>query len=148
MKPSLDSHRNLLQVYYNMVVRYAEDVLGYMVIEGPNHVDRCMPDVKIIKIYSLNGVESRLFALLHECGHALIRRNHDSFKAKYPAHAEHDGDRRKESAAFRLSTLEEEIDAWKRGWNLAKRLGLSIDRGAWDKQRTKFLMTYVVWAAG
>ena len=147
MDSSLDSQRNLMQSYYYTVVQYAEETLGYTVIEDADCVDCCKSDSKVIEIYSLNGVESRLFALLHECGHALIRKNWTKFKAQYPAHAEHDGDGRKETKRFKISTLEEEFEAWKRGWKLAKRLNLKLDKDAYIKHKNKYIMTYVKWAA-
>ena len=147
MDNRLDSQRNLMQSYYYTVVQYAEETLGYTVVEDVDCVDCCKSDSKVIEIYSLNGVESRLFALLHECGHALIRKNWTKFKTQYPAHAEHDGDGRKETKRFKISTLEEEFEAWKRGWKLAKRLNLKLDKDAYTKHKNKYIMTYVKWAA-
>lgn len=147
MDNRLDNRRNLMQIYYHTVVEYAEETLGYTVIEDVDCVDCCKNDVKIIEIYSLNGVESRLFALLHECGHALIRKNWTKFKTEFCAHAEHDGDGRKETNSLKISTLEEEFEAWKRGWKLAKRLNLKLDKDAYNKHKDKYLMTYIKWAA-
>ena len=147
MDSSLDSQRNLMQSYYYAVVQYAEETLGYTVVEDADFVDCCKSDSKVIEIYSLNGVESRLFALLHECGHALIRKNWTKFKTQYPAHAEHDGDGRKETKRFKISTLEEEFEAWKRGWKLPKRLNLKLDKDAYTKHKNKYIMTYIDWAA-
>ena len=147
MDKSLDDQRNLMQSYYHTVVQYAEETLGYTVIEDADCVDCCKSDAKIIEIYSLNGVESRLFALLHECGHALIRKNWTKFKTEFCAHAEHDGDGRKETKSLKISTLEEEFEAWKRGWKLAKRLNLQLDKDAYTKHKNKYIMTYIEWAA-
>ena len=129
------------------LIGYAENTLGYTVIEGSDCVDSCKSDSKVIEIYSLNGVENRLYALLHECGHALIRKNWTKFKSQYPAHADHDGDGRKESNSFKISTLEEEIEAWKRGWSLSERLNLSLNKESYNKHKNKHLMTYIKWAA-
>ena len=147
MDEQLDDYRNLMQIYFNNVVEYAERTLGYTVLEDSDCVDCCRNDVKIIEIYSLNGVESRLFALLHECGHALIRRDWTKFKTEFCAHAEHDGDGRKETKSLKISTLEEEFEAWKRGWKLAKRLNLQLDKDAYTKNKDKYIMTYIKWAA-
>ena len=147
MDEQLDDYRNLMQIYFNNVVEYAERTLGYTVLEDSDCVDCCRNDVKIIEIYSLNGVESRLFALLHECGHALIRRDWTKFKTEFCAHAEHDGDGRKETKSLKISTLEEEFEAWKRGWKLAKRLNLQLDKDAYTKHKNKYIMTYIEWAA-
>lgn len=129
------------------LIGYAENTLGYTVIEGSDCADSCKSDSKVIEIYSLNGVENRLYALLHECGHALIRKNWTKFKSQYPAHADHDGDGRKESNSLKISTLEEEIEAWKRGWSLSERLNLSLNKESYNKNKNKHLMTYIKWAA-
>ena len=147
MDEQLDDYRNLMQIYFNNVVEYAERTLGYTVLEDSDCVDCCRNDAKIIEIYSLNGVENRLFALLHECGHALIRRDWTKFKTEFCAHAEHDGDGRKETKSLKISTLEEEFEAWKRGWKLAKRLNLQLDKDAYTKHKNKYIMTYIEWAA-
>jgi hypothetical protein len=147
MDEQLDDYRNLMQIYFNNVVEYAERTLGYTVLEDSDCVDCCRNDVKIIEIYSLNGIENRLFALLHECGHALIRRDWTTFKTEFCAHAEHDGDGRKETKSLKISTLEEEFEAWKRGWKLAKRLNLQLDKDAYTKNKDKYIMTYIKWAA-
>ena len=147
MDEQLDDYRNLMQIYFNNVVEYAERTLGYTVLEDSDCVDCCRNDVKIIEIYSLNGIENRLFALLHECGHALIRRDWTKFKTEFCAHAEHDGDGRKETKSLKISTLEEEFEAWKRGWKLAKRLNLQLDKDAYTKHKNKYIMTYIEWAA-
>ena len=147
MDEQLDDYRNLMQIYFNNVVEYAERTLGYTVLEDSDCVDCCRNDAKIIEIYSLNGIESRLFALLHECGHALIRRDWTKFKTEFCAHAEHDGDGRKETKSLKISTLEEEFEAWKRGWKLAKRLNLQLDKDAYTKHKNKYIMTYITWAA-
>ena len=147
MDEQLDDYRNLMQIYFNNVVEYAERTLGYTVLEDSDCVDCCRNNVKIIEIYSLNGIENRLFALLHECGHALIRRDWTKFKTEFCAHAEHDGDGRKETKSLKISTLEEEFEAWKRGWKLAKRLNLQLDKDAYTKHKNKYIMTYIEWAA-
>ena len=45
----------------------------------------------------------------------------------------------------RMSCLEEEIEAWHRGWKLAVRLGLSVTREEFDVVRLDCLKSYVRW---
>ena len=141
--------RNELHAGYYSVWKYAVNRLGYEVFEAPDYSDSCYSDVKEIRICSRNGVEKRLFALLHECGHALIRENWKKFSKEFPAHAEcgHDG-RKNCSDAYRISLLEEEFEAWKRGKRLAKRLGIEIDEERYEKHKAKCLMSYVSLVAG
>ena len=93
------------------------------------------------------GVENRLYSLLHECGHALIRSNAKNFEYSYPAHAtaELDG-RKRRSDKYKVSLIEEEVEAWKRGYRLAKRLGVFIDENNFNKLKTKCLISYFNWA--
>ena len=141
--------KQTLHVGYNEVWKYAINRLGYEIYEDPDYQDCCRNDAKIIEICSRNGIENKLYALLHECGHALIRENWKKFTQEYPAHADCGFDGRKSrSAKFKISTIEEEIEAWKRGKRLAKRLGIEINEERYDANKAKYLMSYVLWAAG
>lgn len=81
--------------------------------------------------------------LLHECGHTLVAdgADDDRFGMGYPL-----GDKRKwRTLAHRFAVLDEEMEAWRRGWKLATRLGLSIDRASYDAIRFECLKTYLHW---
>jgi hypothetical protein len=133
---------------YNQVWQYAVGRLGYEIFEGSDHQDACWSDVKQITICSRMGIEKKLYALLHECGHALIRENWSKFAKEYAAHAEvpQDG-RRQRNTKYKVSTIEEEIEAWKRGKRLAKRLDIELDEERYDEHKTECLMSYIRWAA-
>ena len=53
------------------------------------------------------------------------------------------------TAHHRLDILEEEFEAWHRGWKLALRIGslVEADKMEYDKTRTQMLFTYVKWTA-
>tara|TARA_R100000008_G_scaffold85144_1_gene74308 strand:+ start:793 stop:1236 length:444 start_codon:yes stop_codon:yes gene_type:complete len=143
---NLDEKRKLLYAGYYEAINWAENA-GYEVIEGPEEQDACWSDVKHITVYSSQGVENRLYSLLHECGHALIRRNWSKFESEYPAHATAELDRRKmKSEKYKASLIEEEVEAWKRGRRLAKRLGIYVDDEKFNKLKAKCLMSYFTWA--
>ena len=134
---------------YCAVWKYAVDRLGYEIYEGPDLQDVCMSDIKEINICSRKGIEKKLYGLLHECGHALIRENWTKFQKEFPAHAACGYDRRKNRTdGYRVSLVEEEYEAWKRGKRLAKRLGIQIDEERFEKHKTKCLMSYMHWAVG
>ena len=134
---------------YCAVWEYAESRLGYEVYEGPDMQDVCMSDVKEINICSRKGIEKKLYGLLHECGHALIRENWTKFQKEFPAHAACGYDRRKNRTdGYRVSLVEEEYEAWKRGKRLAKRLGIELDEERYEKHKTKCIMSYMHWAVG
>ena len=132
-----------------MVDKQAVDRLGYEIYEGPDMQDLCMSDIKEINICSRKGIEKKLYGLLHECGHALIRENWTKFQKEFPAHAACGYDRRKNRTdGYRVSLVEEEYEAWKRGKRLAKRLGIQIDEERFEKHKTKCIMSYMHWAVG
>ena len=44
-------------------------------------------------------------------------------------------------------TIEEEVEAWKRGKRLAKRLGIGLYEDRFDAHKAECLMTYIRWAS-
>lgn len=91
----------------------------------------------------------QLHYLLHECGHVLIgtKESTDRFGKGYSQlWVEPNAERLNE---HRLDVLEEEFEAWHRGWKLAMRVGALTpgDREDYHKTRTYMVGTYVKWAA-
>jgi len=102
---------------------------------------------KVIKLAGRASPEKQLYMLLHECGHHLIGFDGEDerFGMGYP-YAEDPN----VNATFhhRIACLEEEIEAWHRGWKLAKRLHLQLERQTFDKVRLECLRSYIKWANG
>jgi hypothetical protein len=98
---------------------------------------------KEIIISSRLSTRNQVSVLLHECGHHLIGVNddHDRFGMGYP---QSDPEVTK-TFHHRVSCLEEELEAWHRGWKLAKRLDLRIDRDHFDALRLKCIRSYIKW---
>lgn len=84
--------------------------------------------------------------LLHECGHHLIGDDdhHGRFEAGYPCSEDPAASK---TFKHKLSCLEEEMEAWHRGWKLAIRVGLHVSREQYDEIRIECLKSYVKWAA-
>lgn len=99
-----------------------------------------------ITVSSRATAQKQLITLLHECGHYLLRdkANEDRFKMGYAMH--HDETVTK-TFAHKLACVEEEFEAWHRGWKLAQRLGLSLTRDAFDDLRLACLKSYIKWSA-
>jgi len=106
---------------------------------GDDSVDR---EVKIVSINSTRSKETQLYILLHECGHVLVQ---DSDKivngieevlCKY-------SERTKIYKAF---TVIEEVEAWKRGLALAKRLRISVNKEKWNRDVARAIGAYMRWA--
>ncbi len=113
-----------------------------------NNSDSVIFSDKKIFIDKRSTLENQLYSILHECGHILQHQNKSSFNRSFKYQHVAENDKRKErSYAYRLSVLEEEIDAWKRGKKLAKRLNIKIDEIKFEKYKAKYTMTYVDWAA-
>lgn len=91
--------------------------------------------------------EKQLYMLLHECGHHLIGfvEKDERFGMGYPYIQDP-----KVNTTFqhRLACLEEEIEAWNRGWRLSKRLRINLDRKYFDVVRLSCIRSYIKWANG
>lgn len=78
-----------------------------------------------------------LYALLHECGHALQPPTHVGVNAyKNIDEDEH-------PKKFVLGRLMNEIDAWDKGLEIANKLKIKIDINAWEKEKETALITYL-----
>lgn len=104
------------------------------------------PDKRLITLSGRASPEKMLHYLLHECGHHLIgmEEHHERFGNGYPQGGQ---PRIENSYAHRMACLEEEFEAWHRGWKLAKRLKLQVDRESFDKTRLDCLKSYVEWTS-
>jgi hypothetical protein len=104
------------------------------------------PDSKVVTLSGRAAPEKMLHYLLHECGHHLIgmEEHHERFGKGYPRGGFENSTNNFE---HKLACLEEEMEAWHRGWKLAKRLGLEADREEFDRTRVECLRSYVNWAA-
>lgn len=102
---------------------------------------------KTIKMAGRSRPEKQLYMLLHECGHHLIGFDEmdERFGMGYPFVEDPVVNT---TFHHRIACLEEELEAWNRGWRLAKRLHLSLDRNAFDKVRLDCIRGYVKWANG
>ena len=133
---------------YEKVKEYATQVLGYEGLEGSDYIDECDASLKEISICSRTGIEKRLYGLLHECGHALIRKDWGKFSKEYKRRVQGDIDgRTARTELYRVATIEEEVEAWKRGKRLAKRLGIELYEDRFNAHKAECLMTYVRWAS-
>lgn len=99
---------------------------------------------KYITISSRLRPLNQAVVLLHECGHHLVggADRADRFLMGYPQTAT------EVTRTFhhRLTCLEEEMEAWHRGWRLAQRLELNITREQFDAVRLGCLKSYVEWS--
>lgn len=106
-----------------------------------NAVDRT------ITIAGRAAPEKQLYMLLHECGHHLIGFDEmdERFGMGYPFVEDPVVNT---TFHHRVACLEEEMEAWNRGWRLSKRLHLQLEREAFDKIRLDCLRSYIKWVNG
>ena len=96
---------------------------------------------KTIEINSSSKIELQIIKLLHECGHVLIFENGSSFNFKEKnTYSE-------STVGYKVFTVIEEIEAWKRGRDLAKRLNIPIEEAEWEKDMIRALKKYINWAS-
>lgn len=102
------------------------------------------PEEATIYITTHVRPQKQLHYLLHEVGHFLVgvKLDEDRFGKGYPMGDKPTG---VSAVAHKIACLEEEFEAWHRGWKLAKRLRLDVDRAAFDRTRIDCLKSYVGW---
>ena len=124
---------------------------GYILEVAPDVDDCVYLHDKVVCIRSRNHRETRYYSLLHECGHILVAQNSKQWKKDMPMYAQdpkvgRDG-RRERGNIYKVSTIAEEIEAWKRGRRLAKKMGHGINNKKYNKLMADSVFTYVEWAA-
>jgi len=140
--------------------RWAEDVLhisdlvkvdawcrsrGISVLFGKKTAGLYDPNSREIVIAVRAHPGRQLCYLLHECGHHLIgmKEHHDRFGEGYPKANDPVVSK---TFLHRVSCLEEELEAWHRGWRLARRLNLMIQRDRFDEVKLECVKSYFKWA--
>ncbi len=98
---------------------------------------------KYIVINSLSSKENQFYSLLHECGHILVNKDSGVFDIKRKLKSLEES-----SSKFKTIRVIEEIEAWKKGYHLAKKLKLPVDDEKWHQDMTKAIGKYICWAAG
>jgi len=109
--------------------------------------DEFRPGDKMITISTRQGREKQLYSLLHECGHLILQNNDDLYNTKYPSSAKMayctNNKRLERSPKYKVDVMTEEIDAWRKGKDLAKRLDIYIEEEEYYLVSTKCLYTYI-----
>lgn len=101
---------------------------------------------KVVVVNKRSSKENMIFSLLHECGHICQRQKMRNYFNDFKHQLLGNDDRRKSrSYSYRVSVLEEEFDAWKRGRRLAKRLKINIDEDNYQRYKSRCIVTYAEW---
>ena len=109
--------------------------------------DEYRPGDNTITISSRQGVEKQLYSLLHECGHLILFNNEKLYEKKYPSSTKmaycSSNKRLERSPKYKVDILAEEIDAWRKGKDLAKRLEIYIDEDKYYSVMSDCVYTYI-----
>ena len=134
---------------FNNIVLWLEK-RGYRLTTDSKIDDEVDFDNNTVNIRSQPSIETRFYILLHECGHILIKRNWNKFAQDNPTSSKawtHINDLRVIcSKVNRVSTIIEEIDAWRKGRNVAKRMKLYVNDAKFHKLMTDCILSYIEWA--
>jgi hypothetical protein len=132
------------QDYFRIVECWLYDK-GYHIVLETDAQDCVYFGCKQVYLNSRNHIEKRLYILLHECGHILI----DSCKVDRIYSLSRKTEAvvgKRVSKKRRVAVISEEVEAWKRGERLARKLQIPVDEEKFDKIRTDAIMSYVEWA--
>jgi hypothetical protein len=120
---------------------------GIVVVLEKGEEDRWDPMTRSVYLDRSYSWEKRYYILLHELGHILIAKTSNKFNEDYPMYANSVDNRRTRSKAYRVSLIAEELEAWKRGRKMGKKMGHFIDDTKYDKLISDNVMSYIQWAA-
>lgn len=87
--------------------------------------------------------EITFYIMLHEIGHMMLCQNRNMYNERY--NAVYDNFSRA-SMTHKIKLVEEELDAWKIGYKLAKRLKLYVNQRKFESVKVRCVSTYMSWA--
>jgi|TARA_R110001583_G_scaffold16234_11_gene66244 hypothetical protein len=124
----------------NRVVGWAYDK-GYHVAFDRYGDNSVCYESKTVSIKNTSPIRVQLHTLLHECGHILVHVNNSPFDFKRV-----DERFSSQTSTKKVYTVIEEVEAWKRGKQLASRLYISLDEDKWDMSVARAIKAYMKWA--
>lgn len=103
------------------------------------------PDEKRIEINARLKPENQVYCLLHECGHVLIghKNTNERFGMGYPSS---NVPRIARRLTHKCDVIDEELEAWYRGFKLSRRLKFNVDKQRFDAFKSKMIISYMKWA--
>lgn len=98
---------------------------------------------KTINLRKYHNAEKRLYVFLHEIGHVLVCEGEDySVRFRLVENKSYSSD------GYKINRVEEEIEAWAKGWGYAQNCKVYIDMKKFDRLKTKLIKSYFNWALG
>lgn len=109
-------------------------------------VGRYHSESRRVEISSRFGPEKQLVVMLHEIGHYLIEMGGRAAEQFPHGYNRIDEGHPSRDVLHKIDVVAEEFEAWRRGWKLAERLQIPIDREYYDTIRAEYLKSYFRWA--
>ena len=107
--------------------------------DGHDAIDRIS---KFVSINSTRSKETQIHVMLHEAGHLLIGEADSIVNGEEEVLKKYS----EKSKIHKTFTVIEEVEAWKRGLGLARRLGIPINKEKWNKDVARAIYKYMIWA--
>lgn len=100
-------------------------------------------EAKRINVNQKLSPEKQVYVILHECGHFLIsdRSATDRFGRGYVSVTDIE-----KNLVHRIDVVDEELEAWHRGWRLGQRLKLNLNFNKYIQVRSEYILSYLFWA--
>ncbi len=140
-KPRLESDWNK---QLSKLVKWVANTKKYSILFKDVELDSVDFDKKEIVISSSHASEVAFYCLLHELGHIILIEDKRKYRHAYGVIWDSFS---QNSLTLRVTTLQEELDAWREGLKLAKSLNMKICRRKYEIVKAKCIATYLPWAS-
>lgn len=125
----------------NQLIRYAGKLeYDVEILKTPGKVSYVNLKTKQIRIFSGHSNERKFYLLLHEIGHVILFDKNRTYKNGV-AYGQYNFSRN--STTYKINFLEEEIEAWKKGRELARRMKLKVTKRNFEKIKSISLASYI-----
>lgn len=108
----------------------------------PDGLSTFDPETKEIIVHNRQKLESQFYCLIHEIGHLLIAKNYRRYQKtlcytqKFSA----------KTQVYKVSEIEEEFEAWRLGYQRAKKLRFYINNKNFERLKARYITSYFEWA--
>lgn len=124
---------------------WAKEKEGCVVSFKDSEEDQVDVDTFEITISKKHSPEVAFYFLLHELGHVVLIRDKKQYKHAYGIIFDNFSTN---SLTTKVTTLQEELDAWREGLKIAKSLKLKINRRKFEITKTQAFNSYLAWCSG
>ena len=119
---------------------------GWTLEESKNlkGVDCAYPAKDKITLVLRPNIETSFYILLHEMGHMFLCDDLVTYETRFDSVFDHFTCG---SLTYQMKCVEEEMEAWRLGFDLARQYNLFVDLKKFETIKAKSLVTYLTWLA-